>query len=81
MVHKRMTKWDNDIIANIVRSIERRTDLTPEGKVEMIRELKSEYKRMRMEGWTPEQILDKFSGQAADTRWIYWLKSYPEYGG
>lgn len=76
MVHKRLSKWDEDILNNILDSVDRRTDIDDKETLKL--ELKSEYVRLREEGWSPEGILDRFSGQSADTRWIFWLKSAPK---
>lgn len=75
MVHK-MGKWDTDILNNILDSVDRRIDI--DDKATLKAELKDEYVRLRGEGWSPEGILDRFSSQTADTRWIYWLKSTPK---
>lgn len=73
-MHK-MSKWDDDILSNILDSVDRRADI--DDKATLKEELRSEYVRLREEGASPEQILDRFSHQGADTRWIFWLKSAP----
>lgn len=75
MTHK-LTKWDKDILGNILDSVDRRVDI--DDKETLKEELRSEYVRLRGEGWSPESILDRFSNQNADTRWIFWLKSAPK---
>lgn len=74
-MHK-MSKWDSDILNNILDSVDRRVDI--DDKETLKAELRDEYVRLRSEGWSPESILDRFSHQNADTRWIYWLKSTPK---
>lgn len=65
---KRLTKWDMEIL-------ERITSDRPKFASKAIR---TAYRERRKAGLSPEEILDEMSGQTADTRWIYWLKSAPK---
>jgi hypothetical protein len=80
MVHKRLSKLDSEVVSVIVRTIERRDDLTPEKKAQMIANVDSDYLKMRNSGWSPQQILAKYS-KPKDGSWVPWVMSHPAYGG
>ena len=64
----RLSKWDKEILS----------DVTHKKTSEQKKEFLQSYKEMRSKGRSPEQILDFWSGQTADTRWIYCLPHSPE---